>query len=110
MWPSRPPDGGPLREPSFPVKKSHFPSLGSDRGNRFNCRRGAADEDELPACLASIKNADENLSRIRKAVADFGLANTTDSFVTADHGFATISNHAAGLDSAAATVNVIWWR
>jgi len=84
MWPSRPPDGGPLREPSFPVKKSHFPSLGSDRGNRFNCRRGAADEDELPACLASIKNADENLSRIRKAVADFGLANTTDSFVTAE--------------------------
>jgi len=44
-----------------------------------------------PTSLASIKNADEDLSRIQKALADLGLAGTTDVFVTADHGFATIS-------------------
>jgi len=44
-----------------------------------------------PTSLASIKNADENLRRIRQALADLGLSNTTDIFVTADHGFATIS-------------------
>ena len=41
--------------------------------------------------LAAIKNADDNLSRIQKALADLGLAETTDIFVTADHGFSTIS-------------------
>lgn len=41
--------------------------------------------------MASIKNADDNLARIRKALADLGLADTTDIFVAADHGFATIS-------------------
>ncbi len=41
--------------------------------------------------LASIKNADDNLLRIQKALADLGLAESTDIFVTADHGFSTIS-------------------
>src|SRR5215831_841120 len=41
--------------------------------------------------LAAIKNADDDLSRIQKALADLGLAATTDIFVTADHGFSTIS-------------------
>jgi Type I phosphodiesterase / nucleotide pyrophosphatase len=44
-----------------------------------------------PTSLASIKNADENLRRIRQALADLGFADTTDIFVTADHGFSTIS-------------------
>jgi len=44
-----------------------------------------------PTSLSSIKNADENLRRIRQALADLGLADTTDIFVTADHGFSTIS-------------------
>jgi arylsulfatase A-like enzyme len=44
-----------------------------------------------PTSRASIKNADENVRRIRQALADLGLADTTDIFVTADHGFATIS-------------------
>ena len=44
-----------------------------------------------PTSLASIKNADHDLARIQKALADLGLADTTDIFVTADHGFATIS-------------------
>jgi hypothetical protein len=44
-----------------------------------------------PTSLASIKNADENLRRIRQALGDLDLADTTDIFVTADHGFSTIS-------------------
>ncbi|MBV8131890.1 MAG: alkaline phosphatase family protein [Alphaproteobacteria bacterium] len=44
-----------------------------------------------PTSRAAIKNADDNLRRIRQALADLGLADTTDIFVTADHGFATIS-------------------
>jgi arylsulfatase A-like enzyme len=44
-----------------------------------------------PTSLASIKNADNDLARIQKTLADLGLADTTDIFVTADHGFATIS-------------------
>jgi hypothetical protein len=44
-----------------------------------------------PTALASIKNADNDLARIQKTLADLGLADTTDIFVTADHGFATIS-------------------
>jgi arylsulfatase A-like enzyme len=44
-----------------------------------------------PTSLASIKNADDNLRYIRQALADLGLAETTDVFVTADHGFSTIS-------------------
>jgi len=44
-----------------------------------------------PTSLASIKNADDNLLQIQKALADLGLAESTDIFVTADHGFSTIS-------------------
>ena len=44
-----------------------------------------------PTSLASIKNADDDLGRIQKALGNLGLADTTDIFVTADHGFATIS-------------------
>jgi len=44
-----------------------------------------------PTSLASIKNADNDLTRIRQALADLGLADTTDIVVTADHGFSTIS-------------------
>jgi predicted AlkP superfamily pyrophosphatase or phosphodiesterase len=44
-----------------------------------------------PTSLASIKNADDNLAAIQKALTVLGLAATTDIFVTADHGFSTIS-------------------
>ena len=44
-----------------------------------------------PASLAAIRNADDDLGRIRAALAEFGLAESTDIIVTADHGFATIS-------------------
>jgi hypothetical protein len=44
-----------------------------------------------PTSLAGIKNADTDLGRIRDALKELGLADTTDIIVTADHGFSTIS-------------------
>ena len=44
-----------------------------------------------PTSMAAIRNADANLAELRKAVADLGLAGTTDILVTADHGFSTVS-------------------
>jgi type I phosphodiesterase/nucleotide pyrophosphatase len=44
-----------------------------------------------PTSLAAIRNADDNLAQIQKALADLGIAESTDIFVTADHGFTTIS-------------------
>ena len=44
-----------------------------------------------PTSLASIKNADDNLAAMRKALDDLGLAATTDIVIAADHGFSTIS-------------------
>ena len=47
------------------------------------------------AALAAIRNADDDLGRLRAALAELGLAETTDIVVTADHGFATISKESA---------------
>ena len=44
-----------------------------------------------PTSLAGIKNADNNLAQLRKALDDLGLAATTDIIIAADHGFSTIS-------------------
>ncbi|WP_430910682.1 alkaline phosphatase family protein [Methylobacterium sp. sgz302541] len=44
-----------------------------------------------PTSLASIRNADDGLARIRAALRDLGLSETTDIVVSADHGFSTIS-------------------
>ncbi len=44
-----------------------------------------------PTSLAAIKNADDNLASLRKALEELGLADTTDIVVSADHGFSTIS-------------------
>src|SRR6201996_6292101 len=44
-----------------------------------------------PTSMAAIKNADDNLAQIRKALDDLGLAATTNIIVTSDHGFSTIS-------------------
>jgi hypothetical protein len=41
--------------------------------------------------MASIKNADDNLAQLRKALDDLGLSATTDVMIAADHGFSTIS-------------------
>jgi predicted AlkP superfamily pyrophosphatase or phosphodiesterase len=44
-----------------------------------------------PTSLAAIRNADDDLARIRSALGELGLLETTDIIVTADHGFSTIS-------------------
>jgi Type I phosphodiesterase / nucleotide pyrophosphatase len=44
-----------------------------------------------PTSLAAIRNADNDLARIRQALSDLGLLDTTDIITTADHGFSTIS-------------------
>src|ERR1700730_6761976 len=44
-----------------------------------------------PTSLAGIKNADNNLAQLRKALDDLGLAGSTNIVIAADHGFSTIS-------------------
>jgi len=44
-----------------------------------------------PTSLAAIRNADDNLARIRMALSELGLLESTDIIATADHGFSTIS-------------------
>jgi len=44
-----------------------------------------------PTSLAAIRNADDDLARIRAALRELGLFDQTDIIVTADHGFSTIS-------------------
>ena len=44
-----------------------------------------------PTSMAAIKNADDNLAQLRKALDDLGLAATTNVIITSDHGFSTIS-------------------
>jgi hypothetical protein len=43
-----------------------------------------------PTSLAAIRNADDDLARIRTALRDLGLLDSTDIIATADHGFSTI--------------------
>jgi Type I phosphodiesterase / nucleotide pyrophosphatase len=44
-----------------------------------------------PTSLAGIKNADNNLAALRKALDDLGLAADTNIIIASDHGFSTIS-------------------
>jgi len=44
-----------------------------------------------PTSLAAIRNADDDLARIRSTLDDLGLLDTTDIIATSDHGFSTIS-------------------
>src|SRR5207342_2565182 len=44
-----------------------------------------------PTSMAGIKNADNNLAQLRKALDELGLAASTNIVVSADHGFSTIS-------------------
>ena len=53
-----------------------------------------------PSSMAGIKNADDNLAQIRKALDDLGLAATTDIIIAADHGFSTISKQSKTSPSA----------
>ena len=53
-----------------------------------------------PTSLAGIKNADDNLAQLRKALDDLGLAATTNIIVSSDHGFSTISKESKTSPSA----------
>ncbi|HEX2364454.1 MAG TPA: alkaline phosphatase family protein [Bradyrhizobium sp.] len=53
-----------------------------------------------PTSMAGIKNADDNLARLRTALDELGLAATTDIIVSADHGFSTISKESKTSSSA----------
>ena len=50
--------------------------------------------------MAGIKNADDNLAQLRKALDDLGLAANTNIIVSADHGFSTISKESKTSPSA----------
>jgi hypothetical protein len=53
-----------------------------------------------PTSMAGIKNADNNLAQLRKALDDLGLAANTNIIVSADHGFSTISKESKTSPSA----------
>ena len=53
-----------------------------------------------PTSLAGIKNADNNLAQLRKALDDLGLAATTNIIISSDHGFSTISKESKTSPSA----------
>ena len=44
-----------------------------------------------PTSLAGIKNADNNLAQLRKALDELGLSASTNIMISSDHGFSTIS-------------------
>ncbi|MEZ5822939.1 MAG: alkaline phosphatase family protein [Xanthobacteraceae bacterium] len=44
-----------------------------------------------PTSMAGIRNADDNLAQIRKALDELGLTASTNIIVSSDHGFSTIS-------------------
>src|SRR3981081_2926572 len=56
-----------------------------------------------PTSLAGIKNADNNLAQLRKALDDLCLSATTNVMIAADHGFSTISKESKTSPSAKAT-------
>ena len=56
-----------------------------------------------PTSLAGIRNADDNLAQLRKALDDLGLAATTDIIISSDHGFSTISKESKTSPSAKAS-------
>jgi arylsulfatase A-like enzyme len=53
-----------------------------------------------PTTMAAIRNVSNDLQRIRDALKSQGLDQTTDIFVTADHGFSTISRQSLTSPSA----------
>src|SRR6266513_2049970 len=56
-----------------------------------------------PTSLAGIKNADDNLAQLRKALDELGLSATTNIMIAADHGFSTISKESKTSPSARAS-------
>jgi Type I phosphodiesterase / nucleotide pyrophosphatase len=56
-----------------------------------------------PTSLAGIKNADNNLAQLRKALDDLGLTASTNIMISSDHGFSTISKESKTSPSAKVT-------
>jgi hypothetical protein len=56
-----------------------------------------------PTSLAGIRNADNNLAQLRKALDDLGLTASTNIVISSDHGFSTISKESKTSASAKAT-------
>jgi hypothetical protein len=50
--------------------------------------------------LAGIRNADNNLAQLRRAIDDLGLAATTNIMIASDHGFSTVSKQSKTSPSA----------
>ena len=53
-----------------------------------------------PTSLAGIRNADNNLAQLRKALDHLGLTASTNIIIAADHGFSTISKESKTSPSA----------
>ena len=53
-----------------------------------------------PTSMAGIKNADNNLAQLRKALDELGLAASTNIIISSDHGFSTISKESKTSPSA----------
>jgi arylsulfatase A-like enzyme len=53
-----------------------------------------------PTSFAGIRNADDNLARLRKTLDELGLAATTNIIIASDHGFSTISKESKTSPSA----------
>jgi hypothetical protein len=60
-----------------------------------------------PTSLAAIKNADDNLATLRRALDELGLAATTDIVIAADHGFSTISKESKSSAAAQASYDKV---
>jgi arylsulfatase A-like enzyme len=56
-----------------------------------------------PTSMAGIKNADDNLAQLRKALDALGLTASTNIIITSDHGFSTISKESKTSPSAKAS-------
>jgi hypothetical protein len=56
-----------------------------------------------PTSFAGIKNADNNLAQLRRALDELGLAASTNIIISADHGFSTISKESKTSPSAKVT-------
>ena len=53
-----------------------------------------------PTSMAGIRNADDNLAQLRKALDELGLSASTNVIVSSDHGFSTISKESKTSPSA----------
>lgn len=56
-----------------------------------------------PTSLAAIRNADDDLARLRAALYQLGIADNTDVIVTSDHGFSTVGKQSGTSASAKLT-------